>query len=418
MQRLARLLRYDYPQLMPLWVNVFIDVLGFSILIPFLPFFSTQFGAAAWQIGLLLSTNALFGFFSGPVWGSLSDRFGRKPILLVCQFGTLAGFLMMAFSNSLWMLYASRIVDGIFGGNMPIARAIIGDVIPSHERSKHMTNIGAAYVMASLLGPGIGGMLSQRGILLPGLLSASLTCLAILLTTVYIEESNPALREGAPPEQAAAQPGRPWNKRGNVLQKYPATRYLLTQWGFHNLAFMLFSSCISLFAFLRLGLDARQVGLMLTLAGIVRLLVRFLVFMPLLRRLGDHRTLMLGLSTFVVTYILLCFVQTPFQFAAILCLHSFGASCTRGIMNSFMSRSVQPFEQGQMMGLSTSMDNFSQIVGPLAGGLILDTLPLWAYGGLAGVLAFVPLVMVLQPVEVYRSLPPTESSLQSQIPGD
>ena len=100
MQRLAKLLRYDYPELMPLWVNVFIDVLGFSILIPFLPFFSTAFGAPAWQIGLLLSTNALFGFFSGPVWGTLSDRFGRKPILLVCQFGTLAGFLILAFSNS------------------------------------------------------------------------------------------------------------------------------------------------------------------------------------------------------------------------------------------------------------------------------------------------------------------------------
>jgi len=380
MQRLARLLRYDYPELMPLWVNVFIDVLGFSILIPFLPFFSTRFNAPAWQIGLLLSTNALFGFFSGPVWGTLSDRFGRKPILLVCQFGTLVGFLMLAFSNSMWMLYASRIVDGIFGGNMPVAKAIIGDVIPPHERSKHMTNIGVAYVLSSLLGPGIGGMLAKWGILAPGLLSASLTCLAILLTSVYIVESNPALRDGAPSQQAAANPNHP-RKKESVIKKYPATRYLLTQWGFHNLAFMLFSSCISLFAFLRLDLDAQQVGLMLTLAGIVRLLVRFLIFVPLLRRLGDHRTLMLGLTTFVVTYILLCFVRTPFQFAAILCLHSFGASCTRGIMNSFMSRSVQPAEQGQMMGLSTSMDNFSQIVGPLAGGVILDTLPLWAYGG-------------------------------------
>jgi len=417
MQRLARLLRYDYPELMPLWVNVFIDVLGFSILIPFLPFFSTQFNAPAWQIGLLLSTNALFGFFSGPVWGTLSDRFGRKPILLVCQFGTLAGFVMLAFSNSMWMLYASRIVDGIFGGNMPVAKAIIGDVIPPHERSKHMTNIGVAYVLSSLLGPGIGGMLAKWGILVPGLLSASLTCLAILLTSVYVVESNPALRDGTPQQQAAANPNHP-RKKENVIKKYPVTRYLLTQWGFHNLAFMLFSSCISLFAFLRLGLDAQQVGLMLTLAGIVRLLVRFLIFVPLLRRLGDHRTLMLGLTTFVVTYILLCFVRTPFQFAAILCLHSFGASCTRGIMNSFMSRSVQPAEQGQMMGLSTSMDNFSQIVGPLAGGVILDTLPLWAYGGLAGVLAFIPFLMVLRPMEIYQSMPLPNNNLQPRSYGD
>ncbi len=417
MQRLARLLHYDYPELMPLWVNVFIDVLGFSILIPFLPFFSTQFGAPAWQIGLLLSTNALFGFFSGPVWGTLSDRFGRKPILLICQFGTLAGFLMLAFSTSLWMLFASRIIDGIFGGNMPIAKAIIGDVIPPDERSKHMTNIGVAYVLSSLLGPGIGGMLSKWGILVPGLLSASLTCLAILLTVLYIVESNPAKRGIPAPEQVPAAPQKQRIKE-NVIKKYPVTRYLLTQWGFHNLAFMLFASCISLFAFLQLGLNAQQVGLMLTLAGIVRLLVRFLIFVPLLRRLGDHRTLTLGLATFVVTYILLCFVRTPFQFAAVLCLHSFGASCTRGIMNSFMSRSVQPWEQGQMMGISTSMDNFSQIIGPLAGGLILDTLPLWAYGGLAGVLALVPFVMVLRPMEIYRSTPHREGELQIHTIGD
>lgn len=405
MQRIARLLRYDYPELMPLWVNVFIDVLGFSILIPFLPFFSTQFGAPAWQIGLLLSTNALFGFFSGPIWGTLSDRFGRKPILLVCQFGTLAGFLMLAFSTSLPMLFASRIVDGVFGGNMPVAKAIIGDVIPPHERSKHMTNIGVAYVLSSLLGPGLGGLLSKWGILAPGLLSASLTVLAIVLTARFIVETHP-MKSSAPPAELAAAPSpllsRPKN---NVLRSYPAVRYLLTQWAFHNLAFMLFSSCISLFAFLRLGLNAQQVGLLLTLAGIVRLLVRFFVFMPLLRRLGDHRTLIVGLTVFVITYILLCFVRTPLQFGAVLCLHSFGASCTRGIMNSFMSRAVQPGQQGQMMGLSTAMDNFSQIIGPVAGGLILDTLPLWAYGGLAGMLALIPFAMALRPREFYGTAP-------------
>ena len=317
----------------------------------------------------------------------------------------------------MWMLFASRIIDGIFGGNMPVAKAIIGDVIPPHERSKHMTNIGVAYVLSSLLGPGIGGMLSQWGILAPGLLSAALTCLAILLTIRYIVESNPMKRGEIPQEQTTLKPKKQ-HKRENVVRKYPTTRYLLVQWGFHNLSFMLFVSCISLFAFLRLGMDARQVGLLLTLAGIVRLLVRFLIFVPLLRRLGDHRTLMLGLATFVVTYILLCFAQTPFQFAAVLCLHSFGASCTRGIMNSFMSRSVQPVEQGQMMGLSTAMDNFSQIVGPLAGGFILDTLPLWTYGGLAGVLAFIPFIMVLRPMEIYQSAPPVKKDLQSRSLGD
>ena len=119
--------RIAYPELTPLWIAVFIDILGFTILIPFLPFFSQEFGAPPWQIGLLLSTNALFGFFSGPMWGALSDRRGRKPMLLISQLGTLAAFLMLAFSSNLTMLFVSRVVDGIFGGNYPIAKAIIGE---------------------------------------------------------------------------------------------------------------------------------------------------------------------------------------------------------------------------------------------------------------------------------------------------
>ena len=150
-----------YPDLTPLWIAVFIDILGFSILIPYLPFFSAKFNAPPWQIGLLLSTNALFGFFSGPIWGASSDANGRRPMLLVSQLGTLAAFIMLAFSNSLMMLFVSRMVDGIFGGNYPIAKAIIGDVVPPMDRGKQMSNVGVAYVLASLVGPGLGGWLFQ-----------------------------------------------------------------------------------------------------------------------------------------------------------------------------------------------------------------------------------------------------------------
>ncbi len=122
----------DLPQLRPLWVAVFVDILGFSILIPFLPFFGQEFGAPAWQIGLLLSTNALFGFFSGPIWGSLSDRYGRKPMLLLSQAGTLAGFLMMAFSTNLQMMFLSRIMTAS-SAQLPDCKAIIVDVAPPDQ---------------------------------------------------------------------------------------------------------------------------------------------------------------------------------------------------------------------------------------------------------------------------------------------
>lgn len=384
----------DFPRLRPLWIAVFVDILGFSILIPFLPFFGQAYGAPAWQVGLLLSTNALFGFFSGPIWGTLSDRYGRKPMLLLSQAGTLAGFLIMAFSTNLTMMFVSRIVDGIFGGNYPIAKAIIGDVVPTKQRSEQMSNIGVAHVLSSLIGPGLGGLLSGWGIIAPGLMAAAMTTMTLLVTFFFLEESNPLLlaaREAATASagaQAASEgtPGRPMVRRRDVWET-PAARYLLIQWGFHTLSFMIYITGISLFANLKLGLDPGQMGRLLMMAGVVRVFIRFVVFVPLRRKLGDRKTSLLGLGLFVPTYLLLGFVQNQPQFAGVLCLVSFGAACSRGILNSFLSRSVKPWQQGTAMGLSASLDSFAQITGPLVAGVVLDKMPLWVYGGLAATFA-------------------------------
>jgi MFS family permease len=395
----------DYPELTPLWVAVFIDILGFSLLIPLLPFFSQEYGAPPMMIGALLSTNALFSFFSGPIWGTLSDRYGRKPMLLLSQLGTLAGFLMLAFSNSMVMLFASRIVDGIFGGNFPIAKAIIGDVVPPQKRSVQMSNIGVAHVLSSLVGPGLGGLLSQWGIIAPGLFATGLTCITVALTFLFLQESNPAVVRAAQDEQAAPDvkagtvPQRAGNVKRESIWKNSTARYLLIQWCFHTLSFMVYVSSISLFANLKLGLTAPEVGTLLMISGLVRVFIRFVVFVPLRNKLGDKRTSLLGLGSFVVIYFLLGFVTDQIQFAAILCAFSFAAACSRGILNSFLSRAVRPWEQGQAMGLSASLDSLAQIVGPLAGGYLLGSHPLWMYGGLASLLALGAFLMAFRRIE-------------------
>jgi DHA1 family tetracycline resistance protein-like MFS transporter len=394
------LFNLNFPELTPLWIAVFVDILGFSILIPYLPFFSQEYHAPAWQIGLLLSTNALFSLFSGPIWGTLSDKHGRKPMLLLSQFGTLVGFLMLAFSNNMTMMFASRIIDGIFGGNYPIAKAVIGDVVPSKYRSEQMSNIGVAHVLSSLVGPAISGFLSPWGIIGPGLGAASLTLITISVTMLFLKESNPLLtgiyadggHENANPIMNNNQPNA---SRKQVLQNNQA-RYILIQWGFHTLSFMIYVSSISLFAYLKLGLDAPQVARLLMISGAVRVFIRFVVFVPLRRWLGDRRTSIIGLGLFVIVYLLLGFVTTPLQFGGILCLVSFAAACSRGILNSFLSRSVNPWEQGTAMGLSSSFDSFAQITGPLLGGVVLDTAPLWVYGGIASLFALGAFSMVFR----------------------
>jgi DHA1 family tetracycline resistance protein-like MFS transporter len=408
-----KILKIAYPQLTPLWIAVFIDILGFSILIPFLPFFSQEFNAPAWQIGLLLSTNALFGFFSGPVWGSLSDTRGRKPMLLISQLGTLAAFLMLAFSNNMAMLFVSRMVDGIFGGNFPIAKAIIGDVVPPDKRSEQMTNVGVAHVLASLVGPGLGGLLSHWGLLAPGLVAAALSCLTIALTVAFLEESSPLVKHRSGPGSSSESAGgrrasdrpaagdRPANGQfaRESIWKNRTARFLLIQWGFHTLSFMIYISCISLFANLKLGLDAGQMGRLLMMAGVVRVFIRFVVFVPLRNRLGDRKTSLIGLGVFVVVFFLLGYVKNQVQFAAILCAVSFAASCSRGILTGFLSRAVRPWEQGRAMGMSASLDSFAQITGPLVGGFVLDSLPLWVYGSLASAFAIGAFLMALNRLE-------------------
>ena len=233
------------------------------------------------------------------------------------------------------------------------------------------------------------------------------------LTLFFLKETNPVARRasgareaassselGSQPTPADAKGGRARRPTGPAsIWSNPVARYLLIQWGFHTLSFMTYMSCISLFAYLRLGLDAGQVGRLLMIAGIVRVFIRFVIFVPLLERLGDRKTSRVGLTAFVLVFFLLGLVRNQLQFTLALCAVSFAASCTRSILNSFLSRSVKPTEQGQAMGLSASLDSFAHIVGPLVGGFILGSLPLWMYGGLAGAFALGALLMAFKRIE-------------------
>ncbi|MFW9874869.1 MAG: MFS transporter, partial [Candidatus Thorarchaeota archaeon] len=163
--------KYKYRDLNPLWISVFVDILGFSIILPFLPFFIAEFNTSPAIIGLLLSSNAIFGFFFGPILSKLSDIYGRKPMMLISLAGTFVGFIILIFSNNILILLISRIVDGIFSGQFPIAKAIIGDVVSPEDRPKQMTNIGIAFGLAFLIGPAIGGLLSSFGCIGPGVLA-------------------------------------------------------------------------------------------------------------------------------------------------------------------------------------------------------------------------------------------------------
>ncbi len=411
----------QYPTLMPLWLAVYIDVLGFSILIPFLPFFAAEYHVTPLVVGLLLSANAMFGLVFGPILGWLSDKYGRKPFLLLSMAGTCTGFMILAFSTSLEMLFLSRIIDGIFGGVFPITKAVIGDIVPPKGRSEQMSNVGVMYILASLIGPGIGGALSRWGIIAPGLLAAGLTATSFVLTVLYVKETLPTkVAPGKPATNPIEVPsptmanGAP--SQGVGLLRNQSAVFLLIQWGFHTFTFSMYVSSISIFGWNVLGLSAEEMGYLLMLAGIIRVFVRFVIFIPLLNKLGDTKTAILGLAVFVGVFVILAFVGEPGLFSVVLIGTSFAASCTRGPLSGFQSRAVSKRDQGKMMGYSTSVENVSNIFGPIFGGFLLTSFASGWFGAALALIGIVPFSMGFHKLDLLQDRDvPTKKLSEAEI---
>ncbi len=383
---------FKYPALSPLWIAVFIDIIGFSMILPMGPFIAKQFNIHIFIMGLVFSVNAVFSFFFGPILGKLSDKYGRKPLLLISQFGTFLGFVLFAFSNSIWMIIISRIIDGIFGGNFPIAKAIIGDEVPPKERGIQMANIGVAHVLASLIGPAIGGTLfSFGGVLLPGLFAAGMSVFTMIITIFILEETWSESKRQVHHEAPL--------KIDIKIRKNKNAMFILAVWGFHTASFMIVMSSFSFFAEIVFGIESYEIGILLMIAGILRAIVRFTLFKPTIKRLGESNAIKLGLGFFLVAFLLIGFSINIIMLFALLLVISFAASLTRGPMNSKISQSVSPREQGKINGLSSGLDSFAQIIGPLTGTFILGFFQPFFLSFVVGSIALIPFLMVLKTVK-------------------
>ena len=387
---------FKYRTLTPLWIAIFIDVLGFTIFFPMVGFFSELFNTSMTMIGLIFSVNAMFGFIFGPILAKLSDKYGRRPLLLISQFGTCLAFILTAFSNSIWMLFLARMIDGMFGGNFPIAKAIISDKVPPKDRGIQMANVGIAYVLASLIGPGIGGVLfTWFGLLGPGLFAAGLTVITIIVTLAMLEETWPKEKRIQPHE-----------RKVEVLPKIRNNKsafYILVLWGFHTTSFTIVMSSLSFFSVSVLNLTPIEISILFMTSGIFRTGIRFTLFKPTIRKIGEDNAIRLGLAIFLVCFFLVGFSTNVFVLLLLFLFISFAASLTRGPMNSKISQTVSPKEQGKINGFSSALDSVAQIIGPLLGPLILDTLPPYWLGIVVSIIAFPAFLMSFQKIFTHKN---------------
>ncbi len=353
------------------------------MLIPLLPFYAVSFGASARAAGGLMAIYALFSLLSGPPLGALSDRFGRKPVLLASQVGTFLGLILMAFAQSLWVVFVARIIDGITAGNISVAQAYIADVSKPSERAKSFGLIGIAFGLGFLVGPAATAFLAARyGDRAAVLGAAALSALSILATLVLLP-AQPPKPEGAEDTAAAAASYR----RPSVFDvaayaayfRRPAIAPFLWQFLIAQLAFSVFMGGYALYAKQRFGMDTAGVSLTLTYAGLLGIVVQGVLLPRLLRTAGEMNLLITGFAATVLSTSTLAFASTTTGiYVSITALALTGF--LRPVLSSLISRRSGPQEQGAVLGLTQSLSAITQILGPLLAGELIDRQLLTTWG--------------------------------------
>jgi DHA1 family tetracycline resistance protein-like MFS transporter len=383
--------------LIPIFLIVFVDILGLTIILPLLPFYAERFGATPFVIGLLVSAYAVCQLISGPVLGRISDRMGRKPLLLVSQAGTLIGFFILAWASSLWMVFLSRIIDGATAGNISLAQAYISDITKPEERAKSFGVIGIAFGIGFLIGPGISGFLSQFGYQVPILAAAGLSATSILATTFLLPSGHahpPGSSDAAgDAEASASRLGMLDWKHYRLYFQRPVLAQLLWEFFLFAVTFSIFISGFALFAERRYTWNGqpfgpKEVGYVFAYLGFLGILMQGGALGRLVKRFGERRLITAGFASILLSYTLLGFTYTLTQLLLVSTISSFGNGVLRPALASLISQQAGRREQGIVLGLTQSLMSIAQIIGPIFAGALIERglLTTWSFlsAGVAG----------------------------------
>jgi DHA1 family tetracycline resistance protein-like MFS transporter len=290
--------KLDFKRILPIFVIVLVDLLGLTIIIPLLPLYATTYGANPFVIGLLGAAYPAMQFVGAPLLGRLSDRHGRKPILIISQIGTLVGFVMLGFATTLWMLFLSRIIDGISGANIATAQAAISDSTNEKTRTQGLGLIGAAFGLGFIVGPVIAFVsleISDQNYHVPAFVAAFFSLFSILLTTFWFKETLPAEQRDEEQKRAS------FSFRSLVSAvSHPAVGLLLVLIFAQQLAFGGFEQLLALFTLSRLGLNASGNAIVFVYVGIIVVVVQGGLIGRWSRRFGDRRLIYGGLTLLAI----------------------------------------------------------------------------------------------------------------------
>ena len=381
------------------FLTIFLDLFGFGMIIPLLPFYGERFGANAFQVGLLFASYSLAQFVCAPLWGRLSDRVGRRPVLLFSISGSVVAYALFAAAPTLAMLFLARTAAGIMAANYSIAQAYVADITTPAERAKGMGWVGAAFGMGFVLGPAAGGLIGQISF-------AAVPAAASALALVNLGLAFILLPESLPPEarrRGAARRGIEVFLPLSVVRGRPILSRLLTLYFVVIFCFAVMETTLALFCERRFGFGPRETAYLLTYVGLLMATIQASLLGPLVRRFGERPLAAAGMAGIALGLLLL---PAP-SMAALLTgatLLAVGNSLYNPTSLGLISRWSDPGQQGTTMGLSRSLGALGRVLGPVCGGWTFYHLgpawPFWTAGGLLA-LALPPAVAMLR-----RAQPP------------
>lgn len=353
--------------LLTVFLVVFIDLVGFGIVIPILPYYATQFGASAWQLGWLMAVYSLMQFLVSPLWGRLSDRVGRRPVLLISILGTVASMTLLGFARSLEWLFVGRLLAGIFGANISTAYAYIADVTTEENRAKGMGAVGAAFGLGFIFGPAIGGVLSRYGYDFPMFAGAMLAFVNLLFAYFRLEE--PHLTS----EQRSSNRTKrfDWQNIRRVLDDR-RTRLAIGVFFLVTLAVTQMESTFAIYMAAQFGFSAQQAGMLLALIGIIMVGMQGGLIGKLARRFGEMKLILWGIL--ICTMGLFGFAVSPTLGRVIFSLSilGIGHGALHPSLSSLASLGAAKDRRGATMGVFQSSGSLARVVGPPCAGLAYD----------------------------------------------
>jgi DHA1 family tetracycline resistance protein-like MFS transporter len=382
--------------LLPIFLIVLVDIFGLTIIIPLLSIYAEHFGASPLEATLLVSVYALCQLVSGPLLGRVSDRIGRKPLLLVSQIGTFIGFIVLARASALWMVYLSRIIDGSTAGNISIAQAYISDNTDPKDRTKSFALIGIAFGLGFFIGPFLTGYLVKFGLNAPIYAASAMSLTSIACTLVLLPHTGPP----KPVPGAGADPGPggsrlvifDWKAYAQYFSR-PVLSGLFAQFFFYYVGFSTFTSGFALFAERRFTWDGhpftpREIGFLLGYVGLLGIILQGGLIGRLVRRFGEPALVSAGFLSLVVSYSILGPIHGLVALAIVSTLSSFGNGVLRPTLSSLVSQNAGRHEQGVVLGLNQSLNSVAQIIAPIVGGILIGRgwLTVWAWVAAAAAL--------------------------------